>query len=94
MDQNSSGSEFLGMDQRVQEVDAETDSDNQSDDGLDHGLSSSQSIASDGVDAHQDKKQNSDDEIDNVGHGASLLCDAGVCALDLQAINMGKGPSL
>jgi hypothetical protein len=76
------GSEFLGMDQRVQEVDAEADSDDQSDDGLDHVPSSSQSVASDGVGAHQDKEQNPDHEIDDVGHGANLQCDAGVLRPD------------
>ena len=44
------------MDQRVQEVDSQTDPDDQPDDGLDHLLSSSQSVASDGVNAHQDEE--------------------------------------
>ena len=81
------------MDQRVEQVDAEADSDNQSDDGLDHVLSSSQPVASDGVDAHQDKEQNPDHKIDDVGHGANLQCRLGFCARDLQAINMGRSPS-
>jgi hypothetical protein len=64
------------MDQRVEEVDAEADSDDQSDDGLDHVFISSQSVASDGVGAHQDEEQDPDHEIDDVGHGANLQCDA------------------
>jgi hypothetical protein len=31
------GSEFLGIDQRVEEIDAEADADDQADDGFDHG---------------------------------------------------------
>jgi hypothetical protein len=70
------------MDQRVQQVDAEADPDNQSNDGFDHVINSSQSVASDGVGAHQDEEQNPDHEIDDVGHGANLQCDAGGLRLD------------
>jgi hypothetical protein len=80
------------MDQRVQEVDAEADSDDQSDDGLDHVLSSSQSVASDGVGAHQDEEQNPDSEIDDVGHGANLQCDAGVLRPEPASNQYGKKP--
>ena len=81
------------MDQRVKQVDAEADSDDQSDDGLDHVLSSSQPVASDGVDAHQDEEQNPDSEIDDVGHGANLQCDGDFCPWTVQAINMARSPS-
>jgi hypothetical protein len=42
------GSEFLGIDQRIEEVDAEVDADDQADDGFDHGYaaqSRSQALA-------------------------------------------------
>ena len=73
---------------------AEADSDDQSDDGLDHALSSSQSVASDGVDAHQDKEQNPDHEIDDVGHGANLQCDAGLLPPNRASDQYGKEPLL
>ena len=81
------------MDQRVQEIDSQADPDDQPDDGLDHLLSSSQSVASDGVTAHQDEEQNPDHQIDEIGHGASLQCDAGFCPRTVQAINMARSPS-
>jgi hypothetical protein len=86
------GSEFFRVDQRVEQVDAEADSDDQSDDGLDHVLSSSQPVASDGVDAHQDEEQNPDHEIDDVSHGANLQCDAGLLRPGPASNQYGKKP--
>jgi hypothetical protein len=80
------------MDQRVQEVDSKHDSNDQSNDGLDHSLSSSQSVACDGVYAHQDEEQNPDHEIDDVGHGANLQCDAGLLPRDRASDQYGKDP--
>ena len=80
------------MDQRVQQVDAEADPDNQSNDGFDHVINSSQSVASDGVGAHQDEEQNPDHEIDDVGHGANLQCDAGVLRPEPASNQYGKKP--
>jgi hypothetical protein len=42
------------------------------------GLISSQAVACNGVDAHQDEEQNPDDEIDDVGHYANLQFDGGL----------------
>ena len=81
------------MDQRVQEIEAEADPDDQSDDWLDHLPGSSQSVASGGVDAHQDQEQNPGRQIDDVGHGANLQCDGGFCPWTVQAINMARSPS-
>jgi hypothetical protein len=63
-------SEFLGMDQRVQQVDAEADSNDQADDRFGH-RPPSQSGAGTGVNAHQPEEQKSDDEIGKIGHGAA-----------------------
>ena len=82
------------MDQRVQEVDSQADPDDQPDDGLDHLLSSSQAVASDGVNAHQDEEQNPDHQIDDVGHGANLQCDAGFLPQDRASDQYGKEPLL
>ena len=82
------------MDQRVQEIDSQADPDDQPDDGLDHLLSSSQSVASDGVNAHQDEEQNPDHDIHDVGHGASLQCDNGLLPLDRASDQYGKEPLL
>jgi hypothetical protein len=81
------------MDQRVQEIDSQADPDDQPDDGLDHLLSSSQSVASDGVNAHQDEEQNPGHQIDDIGHRANLQCDGGFCPWTVQAINMARSPS-
>ena len=59
------------MDQRVQEVDAEAQADDQADEGFNHALVSLQPVASGYVDAHQNEKQNPNDEIDNVSHAAN-----------------------
>ena len=48
----SGRSEFLGMDQRVEEIDAEADADDQSDDGFDHRVLPLQPVAGGGVGAH------------------------------------------
>ena len=82
------------MDQRVQEIDSQADPDNQPDDGLDHLLSSSQSVASDGVNAHQDEEQNPGHQIDDIGHGANLQCDAGLLPPDRASDQYGKEPLL
>jgi hypothetical protein len=63
-------SEFLGMDQRVQQVDAEADSNDQADDGFGH-RPPSQPGAGVGVGAHQPEEQKSDDEIDKIGHDSA-----------------------
>ena len=81
------------MDQRVEEVDSQADPNDQPDDGLDHLLSSSQSVASNRVDAHQDEEQNPDHQVDDVGHGANLQCDDGFLPRTVQAINMARSPS-
>ena len=81
------------MDQRVQEEDSQADPDDQPDDGLDHLLSSSQAVASNGVNAHEREEQNPNHQIDDVGHGANLQCDEGFCPWTVQAINMARSPS-
>jgi hypothetical protein len=61
-------SEFLGVNQRVEEVGPEADRDDEADYRFGHCDFSLQSVASDGVETHQGKEQNPDSQIDNVGH--------------------------
>jgi hypothetical protein len=82
------------VDQRIKEVDSKADSDDQSDDGLDHWLFSLQSVAGDGVNAHQDEEGDSDCEIDGVSHGANLRLEPLSCSWTPQAINMARRRSL
>ena len=82
------------MDQRVQEIESQADPDDHPDDGFDHLLSSSQSIASDGINAHQDEEQNPDHQIDDIDHGADLQCDAGLLPPDRASDQYGKEPLL
>jgi hypothetical protein len=82
------------MDQRVQEEDSQADPDDQPDDGLDHFLSSSQAVASDGVNAHQGEEQKPDHQIDDVGHGANLRYDAGLLLLNRASDQYAKKPLL
>jgi hypothetical protein len=65
-------SEFLWIDERVEEIDGEAEPDCEADDGFDHRVSLLKPIAGERVDAHQSEEQQSDDDVDNVRHGAAL----------------------
>jgi hypothetical protein len=67
------GLKFLGIDQRVEQVDGEAEPDREADDGFDHRLSLLKPIAGDGVDAHQREEEQSDDDVDDVRHDAAPL---------------------
>jgi hypothetical protein len=75
------GSKFFGMDQRVEEINPQAESDDQSDDRFDHMRIPSQSVASDGVESHQDEEQDSDGDVDDVSHGEALRFHGGVLRL-------------
>jgi hypothetical protein len=62
--------EFFGVDQRVEEIDAQQDADRQADDGFDHSPLLLKTAAGVGVDAHQTDQQNADRDVDKIEHGA------------------------
>ena len=66
------GLEFLGIDERVEQIDGEQQADREADDGFDH-RELLKPIAGDGVDAHQREEQHSEDEVDDVRHGGRPL---------------------
>jgi hypothetical protein len=69
------GLEFLGIDERVEQIDGEAVPDRETDDGFDHRLSLLKPIAGDGVEPHQGEEEQSDDDVDDVRHGAAPLYD-------------------
>jgi hypothetical protein len=64
-------SKFLGIDERVEQIDGEAEPDREADDGFDHRLSLLKPIAGDGVEAHHREEEQSDDDVDDVRHGAA-----------------------
>jgi len=57
------------MNQSIEKIESQADPDDQANDGLGHLRVSLQAIASGGVETHQNENQDSDDDVDNVGHG-------------------------
>jgi hypothetical protein len=53
----------------------------------------SQSVASDGVPGHHGEEQKSDDDIDNIKHGAVPPQELGSCPTSMQEIHAGLGLS-
>jgi hypothetical protein len=65
--------EFLGIDQRVEQIDGEAEPDREADGGFDHRLSLLKPIAGERINSHQREEQQSDDDVDDVRHGAAPL---------------------